>query len=114
MRLVETLVGNRTAIEPWQKIPDQMTDLGLTAEDGMTKVWFVAADGTLYGGAEAINHCLRLVWWLKPLTYLYAIPGIRQLEDRAYQWIADNRYKLPGSTAACAIDLPKPTIEDSD
>ena len=105
------LVKDRTAIEPWQKIPKQMADLNLTPEDGMTKAWFVDHQGRLFGGAEAINRCIRLVWWLKPLAYLYDVPGIRHLQDRAYQWIADNRYRLPGSTAACAVDLNPPPTE---
>lgn len=86
-----------------------MQALGLTAEDGLTQAWFVAADGTLSGGAEAINRCLRTVWWIRPITYLYHLPGIKQLQDRAYRWVADNRYQMPGSTAACAV--PTPTIK---
>lgn len=70
----------------------------------MTQVWFVSTKGRLYGGAAAINQALKLVWWARPLTLLYRLPGIRQLEDRVYRWVAQNRYRLPGSTATCAID----------
>ncbi len=80
-----------------------MAELGLTAEDGMNQVWFINGAGQLTGGAEAMNQAMRLVWWAKPLTYLYPIPGVKQLEDRAYRWVAANRYRMPGSTAACEL-----------
>ena len=87
-----------------------MEALGLSVDDVLSKAWYVSADSShLSGGAEAINDTIRHVWYLRPISYLYYLPGMRQLQDRIYQWIADNRYKLPGSTAACAIELPKPT-----
>lgn len=85
-----------------------MAEYGLTAEDGMTQVWYI--DGThLSGGAEAFNDVMRLVWWAKPFTYLYHLPGIRQIQDWVYRWVADNRYRMPGSTAACEIETKETT-----
>ena len=80
-----------------------MAAVGLTAEDGMEQAWFVGENGRLTGGAEAINQVMRYVWWAKPFTYLYYVPGIRHLQDWGYRWVADNRYKMPGATDACAI-----------
>lgn len=74
----------------------------------MRQAWYVSADSQhLSGGAEAINDTLRHVWYLWPFTWLYYLPGIRQLQDRVYRWIADNRYRLPGSTDACAVEVSK-------
>ena len=77
---------------------------GLTAADGTAQVWFVHADGRLAGGAAAVNDALRFVWWARPFTTLYRLPGLKQLEEGVYRWIADNRYRLPGSTDRCSID----------
>ncbi len=107
MRLVQTWTRNRTAIEPWHAIPEQMAKLGLTTEDGMTQIWFVDGGGRLTGGAEAMNAVMKLVWWGRPFTILYPIPGIKQLQDWAYRWVANNRYRMPGSTAACALEPEK-------
>lgn len=81
-----------------------MAALGLTAEDGMEKAWFIAKNGDLSSGAEAVNKAMRHCWWAKPVTFLYPLPGIRQLENWIYRWIADNRYRLPGSTPSCKIE----------
>lgn len=93
----------------WQFNPEIMARAGLTDEDGMTQAWYVSADYQhISGGAEAINDTLAHLWYFRPFTWLYRVPGIRQIEDRVYKWVADHRYQMPGSTAACAINLPKP------
>lgn len=107
---MQTWSKSRVAIRPWQAIPDVMAQWGLTDEDGMTQAWFIAADGRLFGGAEAINRAMRLVWWARPFTWLYVIPGLRQLENWAYRWVAANRYRLPGSTPSC--EMPPPPEKD--
>jgi predicted DCC family thiol-disulfide oxidoreductase YuxK len=104
---VKSWTNGRITTKPWQTIPEEMTTLSLTDEDGMTQVWFVDANGRLSGGAEATNRALRHCWWLRSFTYLYFLPGIRQLQDWVYGWVAQNRYRLPGSTAQCALPPKK-------
>ena len=89
-----------------------MAALGLTDEDGLTQVWFVDENGRLTGGAEAVNEVMKYVWWLRPFAHLYHIPGLKQLQDHAYRWVANNRYRLPGSTAACTIEPKRLEIRD--
>lgn len=100
---METWTKGRVDLQPWQAIPNRMAELGLSEADGLAKAWFVDAQGSLSGGAEAVNRALRYCWWARPFTYLYFLPGLRQLEDWVYQWVADNRHRLPGSTPSCGI-----------
>ena len=75
----------------------------------MASAWFVNAQGKTFAAAKAINESLAAMqWFFKPLAWLYRVPGLKQIEDAAYTWIAANRYKLPGSTAACAVPSKKP------
>lgn len=104
---MQTWTNGRIAIQPWQNIIDKLADLGLTVDDVMTQVWFVDGNGRLFGGAAAINAALSFIWWFKPVAFLYQLPGIRQLQDRVYRWVADNRTRLPGSTPQCAISPEK-------
>ena len=108
---MQTWTRGRVAVAPWQRIPERMAELGLTAADGMSKVWFVNPAGALCGGAAAIDAAMGYAWWARPLTWLYRLPGPRQLEDWVYQWIADHRMMMPGSTAACALPPPPPDSE---
>ena len=104
---MESWAKGTIEVAGWQFIPARLTAVGLTAEDGMTQVWFVDENQQVTGGAEATNMMLRYIWWARPLAYLYYIPGIRQLQDRLYRWVANNRYMMPGSTDACAIPAEK-------
>jgi predicted DCC family thiol-disulfide oxidoreductase YuxK len=60
--------------------------------------------GKLYGGYAAMR---RLAWLAPPLwpvaPFMY-LPGIAQLGDRVYRWVARNRFKLvPCQHGACQI-----------
>jgi predicted DCC family thiol-disulfide oxidoreductase YuxK len=101
---VQAWTSDRISTQPWQHIPQQLAALGLTDEDGMTQVWFVDENGRLTGGAEAVNEVMKRVWWLRAFTFLYKLPGLKQLQSHAYRWVANNRYRLPGGTAACVIE----------
>jgi predicted DCC family thiol-disulfide oxidoreductase YuxK len=103
---VQTWTNGRIEPQPWQAIPERMAQLGLTDKDGLAQAWFAPPTGKLTGGAEAINEAMRYCWWARPFTYLYQLPGIKQVEDWLYRWVADNRYRMPGSTAACEIGAP--------
>jgi predicted DCC family thiol-disulfide oxidoreductase YuxK len=102
---VEAWTKGRVDVRPWQHSAQIMAGLGLTAEDGMRQVWYVDENGRLSCGAEAVNNVIRLVWWARPLTFLYRLSGFRQLQDRLYRWVADNRHRMPGGTAECAVEL---------
>jgi len=36
-----------------------------------------------------------------------SMPVVSQLAGFVYRWVARNRQKMPGGTAACAIDFEK-------
>ena len=99
-------LNGRKAIDilPWQT-PGLLERVGLTAEQTAEAAWFVTAQGERLRAAAAINAALSAMHpFYRLATWLYRVPGVRQLEDWAYRWIAANRYRLPGSTAACAVD----------
>jgi predicted DCC family thiol-disulfide oxidoreductase YuxK len=31
----------------------------------------------------------------------YRIPGIRQVQNAVYRWVADHRFRFPGTTPYC-------------
>jgi predicted DCC family thiol-disulfide oxidoreductase YuxK len=85
-------------------IPERLAAAGLTPEDALYQVWTVTPNGRVLGGSAAANAALALIWWAWPLTWLYRLPGMRPLQDKLYRWVANNRYRMPGGTAACQIE----------
>jgi predicted DCC family thiol-disulfide oxidoreductase YuxK len=102
VRLLEK-IGPTAEMVAWQ-----LTDLdalGLTEEEASAAVQWVETDGTIRSGHEAIAAALSSaggVWALAGRALL--LPGISQIAAVSYRLIADNRYRLPGGTPACAVD----------
>lgn len=67
----------------------------VTPEQCERAMQLIAADGSeVHAGAAAIVTALntRSAWRL--VTWLYRVPGIRQLADWAYRRLANNRFVL--------------------
>jgi predicted DCC family thiol-disulfide oxidoreductase YuxK len=96
-------IGSRAEMVAWQQT--DLDALGLTEEGAAAAVQWVAVDGTIRSGHEAIAAALDSagdIWALAGRALL--LPGIAPIAAGAYRLIADNRHRLPGGTPACAID----------
>ena len=60
----------------------------------------IAADGTTWQGAAAIEQLLNVLPRGGWIAWLFKIPFVRTLADRFYKWFARNRYKM-GCGAHC-------------
>jgi predicted DCC family thiol-disulfide oxidoreductase YuxK len=101
--------GPDTEIVAWQYA--DLTALGVTEAQATAAVQWVQTDGTTRSGHEAIAATLNTagpIWKLVGHTAL--LPGISWTAAKVYRLVADNRYRLPGGTAACA-DSPAPATE---
>jgi predicted DCC family thiol-disulfide oxidoreductase YuxK len=95
-------IGPDAEIVPWQLA--DLTDLGVTAEQASDAVQLVQVDGTVRSGHEAIAAALSSagrIW--KTIGRVLLLPGASWLAAKVYRLVADNRYRLPGGTPACAV-----------
>ena len=60
----------------------------------------IAADGTTWQGAAAIERLLDVLPKGRLIGWVFRIPYARTLADRFYRWFARNRYRL-GCGAHC-------------
>jgi predicted DCC family thiol-disulfide oxidoreductase YuxK len=96
-------IGPDAEIVPWQFA--DLAELGVTAEQATEAVQWVGADGTVRSGHEAIAAVLATagrIWRVAGRALV--LPGVTWVAARAYRLVADNRYRLPGGTPACAVD----------
>ncbi len=94
---------NRFDVLPWQT-PGLLERVKLTAEQGMEAAWYVDESGRRQRGAAAINAALAElggVFYLASIAY--RIPGLTQIEDAVYAWVARNRHRMPGASDACQL-----------
>jgi predicted DCC family thiol-disulfide oxidoreductase YuxK len=82
---------------------------GIPEERARTEVLWIAGNGEISGGAEAVGGALRAcggLWSL--LGTLLSVAPIRWVAPSAYRLVAANRYRLPGGTAACRVPPTSP------
>jgi predicted DCC family thiol-disulfide oxidoreductase YuxK len=103
-RCVEVLerIGPDAEIVAWQLT--DLTALGITEEEAADAVRWIEIDGTVRAGHEAIAAALIAaggIW--KTVGRIALLPGISWMAAKVYRLVADNRYRLPGGTPACAV-----------
>lgn len=92
---------DRFDVRPWQEL--DLSAVGLSPEDCDEAAQFVTADGSIRSGHRAIASAATHgapAW--RPVGYLLMAPGVSRVAARAYHWVAEHRYQLPGGAAACA------------
>lgn len=91
---------HRVTVAPFQKtgVP---AAAGLTTAECEAAAWAIAPGRHRYRGAAAINAVLAVAVGTSFPLRLYGLPGIRQLQDWLYAWVAKHRHRLPGDTPYC-------------
>jgi predicted DCC family thiol-disulfide oxidoreductase YuxK len=94
-------IGPDAEIVAWQLT--DLAGLGITEKQAADAVQWVGHDGSVRSGHEAIAAVLGSAGRLwRVLGRALLMPGVSRLAARAYRLTADNRYRLPGGTPACA------------
>jgi predicted metal-dependent hydrolase/predicted DCC family thiol-disulfide oxidoreductase YuxK len=70
--------------------------LGLKPDSELAEMKLLAADGKIYGGADALLQIARRIWWARPLFALAQIPGMIFPLRAIYRRVAVNRHCLGG------------------
>jgi predicted DCC family thiol-disulfide oxidoreductase YuxK len=95
-------IGPDAEIVAWQNT--DLAELGIAEEQAVEAVQWVRIDGTARSGHEAISAALIAaggIWRIAGRAAL--LPGVSWLAAKVYRLVADNRYRLPGGTPACAV-----------
>jgi predicted DCC family thiol-disulfide oxidoreductase YuxK len=71
----------------------------LSEQQASASVWWLGADGRRVRGAEAVNAALSAALGTNLPVAVYRVTG--RLQERAYAWVARNRYRLRGVTPYC-------------
>jgi predicted DCC family thiol-disulfide oxidoreductase YuxK len=96
-------------------IPSQAEGLaeatGLSIDETAAAAWAITPAGRYLRGAASICAALDAFLPGGPpcLSTLYRLPGLRQLADAAYAWVAANRHRIPGAPA-CGLNRTLPPL----
>ena len=75
--------------------------LGIQPSQLLESVRWLDSSGDMYSGAEAANAALSAALGTRLPLMIYRLPGIRSLQEAVYRWVADHRYRFPGTTPYC-------------
>jgi predicted DCC family thiol-disulfide oxidoreductase YuxK len=101
---VSALSGGRLKLESFHDAGVLERYPGLTHEACEEAMQLVLPDGRIFAGAAAAAEAFRLNPAFGGLGVLYYLPGVRQLSDAVYRWVARNRFRFGGrcTDGACA------------
>ena len=99
----------RITIVPFQR-PGVPESVGLSFAECEQAAWAIAADGTRFRGAAAINAALSSAIGIGLPLFVYRLPLVRPLQDWLYTIVARNRHRLPGVTPHCS-EFPADCVE---
>jgi len=107
-RFAQRRVPTRAAIEPWQLL--DLAALGLAEAECERAVQWVEPGRAPLAGPDAIAALLLTSHrrW-RVVGRLLRLAPVRVLAWPIYRWVARNRHRMPGGTAACALPQPPPT-----
>jgi predicted DCC family thiol-disulfide oxidoreductase YuxK len=92
--------NRRVRFEPFQR-PGVLQAYGLTAEECEEAAWAITPGGRRMRGAEAINAALAAALGIRAPLAAYRLPGVRQVQDALYAWVARNRRRFRAVTPWC-------------
>jgi predicted DCC family thiol-disulfide oxidoreductase YuxK len=95
-RFRRTLESRGFELAPLQS-PRVRTLLNLPDDELLREMRLLTADGKVVGGADALIHLARRIWWAWPVYALARLPGVPALLAAAYRWFAARRHCLTGS-----------------
>lgn len=82
-----------------------LPDLGLTLEQTEQAIVLIDLGGRRHRGHRAVAAILRRQpqRWIRAVGTLIGVPPLSWLAAGVYRWVALNRHRLPGGTAACQL-----------
>jgi predicted DCC family thiol-disulfide oxidoreductase YuxK len=102
-RFIERHIHTDAEVVAWQFA--DLDRLGVTAADCLEAVQFIEPGRTPTAGPDAIADLLKRatnpLW--RSAGRLLAKRTVRALARPVYRWVAQNRHRLPGGTAACKV-----------
>ncbi|MBQ1049867.1 DUF393 domain-containing protein [Micromonospora sp. C51] len=99
---IERRIPTDARVVPWQFA--DLDRLGLTEAECEEAVQWVGADGRQAAGPDAIAALLTSSgrgWRIAGAGL--RIPPVRAAAWPVYRWVARNRHRMPGGTAACSL-----------
>ncbi len=79
----------------------ELEPYGVSLKAAEQAMHLVAPSGAVWSGAAAARELFRLLPVLRPLAWLFRVPGVMFVTERAYRWVARRRHRFGCESSAC-------------
>ncbi|MFI5803609.1 thiol-disulfide oxidoreductase DCC family protein [Streptomyces sp. NPDC051561] len=103
VRQIRDRARPRITAVTWQTLPEDLTRPHLQRLD--REVILFRGGLACHGGVDALSRFLGSspARRYRVMAFVLRLPPVNWTAHRVYRWVAANRHRMPGSTAACAI-----------
>ena len=100
IRLVERF-DTRGRIEAVSFQAIDLAAYGVTRDAAEQAMHVVSPTGRVWRGAGAARQVSKLLPSLRPLAWLFHVPGAMFVAERVYRWVAKRRHRFGCDSAGC-------------
>jgi predicted DCC family thiol-disulfide oxidoreductase YuxK len=68
--------------------------LTMPYEELLTDIRLLTPRGELVSGANVYLYITRRIWWARPFSAIFSLPGFNWLIHAGYRWFARNRHHI--------------------
>jgi predicted DCC family thiol-disulfide oxidoreductase YuxK len=97
--------GRARRIEPVALQAADLERFGITRGAAEEAMHVVSPAGEVSRGAAAAVQVMRLLPGLRPLVWMFRLPGAMPAAEHVYRWVARRRHRFGCSSAACRRGL---------
>ena len=70
-----------------------------SSDELLADIRLLTADGKLISAADVYLTVTRSIWWARPFSALFSLPGLNSLIHIGYRWFSRNRYCVAGKSS---------------
>ncbi len=70
----------------------------LNGAEYLDAIRLMDSEGRFWKGPDAVRHLLKVLPCGRPIAWILLLPGMYYLAEKAYAWVARNRYWIFGRT----------------
>jgi predicted DCC family thiol-disulfide oxidoreductase YuxK len=91
--------ADRIDLVPYQAA--ELESYGVSRKAAEQAMHLVAPSGAVWSGAAAARELFRLMPVLRPLAWLFRVPGVMFVAERMYRWVARRRHRFGCESSTC-------------
>ncbi len=84
-----------------------------TEDELLENIHAVNTKNRVFKGVDVYLQVCKRIWYLAPLAFFISLPGLYQLAQKLYKWVAVNRITNRCTEESCGYEPPRLPVDES-